>query len=290
METRVRPAASRAARVSLWLASAIILLVTGCSSSGPEERAAPPPELELSDQQMAWIGRQVYRNECASRRSCLVHWNEGEAFPSLGIGHFIWYPVGTEGRFVESFPDMIRFLDSQDTDLPGWLRQAIGQGAPWPDRAAFLQAEGHDSRIEELRQVLEREQAGQAAFLLKRAQGALQRVARASDDYETTRARIHQLTETPGGAYALIDYVNFKGEGLAESERYDGEGWGLLQVLESMDTQEATTALSAFRQAAAEVLSARARRAENPIERERWLPGWLKRVETYREPDSSSAD
>ncbi len=289
METRVRPAASRAVRVSLWLASAILLLLTGCSSSGPEERAATQPALELSDQQMAWIGRQVYRNECASRRSCLVHWNEGEAFPSLGIGHFIWYPMGTEGRFVESFPDMIRFLDSQDAELPGWLRQAIEQGAPWPDRAAFLQAEGHDSRIEQLRQLLEQEQAGQAAFLLKRAQGALQRVAKASDDYETTRNRIRQLTETPGGAYALIDYVNFKGEGLAESERYDGVGWGLLQVLETMDP-ESTTALSAFRQAAAEVLTVRARRADNPIERERWLPGWLKRVETYREPDPYSPD
>ena len=30
-----------------------------------------------------------------------------------------------------------------------------------------------------------------------------------------------------------MDYVNFKGEGVSSSERYRGQGWGLLQVLES---------------------------------------------------------
>ena len=29
----------------------------------------------------------------------------------------------------------------------------------------------------------------------------------------------------------MIDYVNFKGDGLKPTERYKGEGWGLLQVL-----------------------------------------------------------
>ena len=288
MGVRAKPGVFKAARGSLWLVSALVLLITGCSSSGPEERPIQQPALELSGPQLAWVGRQIYRNECASRRSCLVHWNEGEAFPSLGVGHFIWYPVGAGGRFVESFPDMVRFLDSQNAELPGWLLEAIEQGAPWPDRDAFLQAEHHDDRIEQLRDMLEREQAGQAAFILTRAQTALQRVAETSDDYEATLNKIRQLTETPGGAYALIDYVNFKGEGLAESERYDGVGWGLLQVLESMDNHDSGTALAAFRQAAAEVLTARAQRAENPIERERWLPGWLNRVATYQEPEAYS--
>ena len=37
----------------------------------------------------------------------------------------------------------------------------------------------------------------------------------------------------------LIDYVNFKGEGVLETERYRGRGWGLLQVLEGMPEQAA---------------------------------------------------
>ena len=40
------------------------------------------------------------------------------------------------------------------------------------------------------------------------------------------------------GLYVLLDYTNFKGEGTLKSERYKGQGWGLLQVLEHMDPQE----------------------------------------------------
>jgi len=93
-----------------------------------------------------------------------------------------------------------------------------------------------------------------------------------------------QLGQTPGGVYALMDYVNFKGEGLSETERYEGEGWGLLQVLQAMDTSPGLRPLDRFREAAGRVLTRRAQLAEQEIERERWLPGWLRRLETYREP------
>ena len=46
------------------------------------------------------------------------------------------------------------------------------------------------------------------------------------------RARFYRVASHPNGVYALVDYVNFKGEGIAPSERYSGVGWGLLQVLE----------------------------------------------------------
>ena len=42
--------------------------------------------------------------------------------------------------------------------------------------------------------------------------------------------------------------------------------------------------LDRFRSAAAEVLTRRAGNADAPIERERWLAGWLRRLESYREP------
>ncbi|TNE98577.1 MAG: hypothetical protein EP328_04565, partial [Gammaproteobacteria bacterium] len=80
------------------------------------------------------------------------------------------------------------------------------------------------------------------------------------------------------------DYVNFKGEGIAPAERYQGKGWGLLQVLLNMEAASDRPALDKFREAASYVLTRRAQNAENPIERERWLPGWLRRLESYREP------
>lgn len=42
--------------------------------------------------------------------------------------------------------------------------------------------------------------------------------------------------------------------------------------------------MAQFREAAAGVLTRRAQNADNPVEQERWLAGWLKRLETYKEP------
>ncbi len=245
-------------------------------------------ELALSPGQLDWIGEQIFRNECAGQTRCLVHWNAGEAFPSLGIGHFIWYPAGVEGRFVESFPALVDFMRRRNVELPESLAELRPFDAPWADRDAFLQVSDSAS-VEDLRAFLMKTRAVQTEFIYHRARESLSRVIGAAPNSKTdvVTARVAALSETPGGVYALIDYVNFKGEGLAESERYNGEGWGLLQVLLAMSGHPADTALDQFREAAARVLTRRADNAEAPIERERWLPGWLKRVETYVEPAST---
>ncbi|MDX1633888.1 MAG: hypothetical protein R3280_04580 [Marinobacter sp.] len=255
-------------------------LQTGAASPAP----AGPATLALSDRQLVWVGNRIFQNECAGKRTCLVHWNQGEAFPSLGIGHFIWYPAGVAGRFTESFPDLVRFLSARGQPLPGWLSQLEPLDAPWPDRNTFL-AEQDGERAESLRRFLADSQGLQAEFMFQRARRALDRVVSATEDGQRAaiEADLAELASTPGGVYALIDYVNFKGEGLAEGERYQGQGWGLKQVLETMAEQDSGTALQRFRQAAAEVLTRRAENASQAIERERWLPGWLKRVDTYRE-------
>jgi hypothetical protein len=266
--------------VILWLA------VNALAQAHAGGQPGPLPGLLVTDSQLEWVGRQVFRNECNSRPSCLVHWNRGEHFPSLGIGHFIWYPVGEDGRFVESFPSLVVYMRAQEVALPEWLVQQAPEGAPWPDRDAFDQAQEGDPRIPQLRRLLAENQAVQAAFLISRAREAMTDVVAASTNPDRIRAKIDALTTTPGGAYALIDYVNFKGEGLTDSERYQGVGWGLLQVLEAMPKEASplVTELQQFREAAARVLTRRAELAERSIERHQWLPGWLKRVETYREP------
>ena len=81
------------------------------------------------------------------------------------------------------------------------------------------------------------------------------------------------------GVYAMLDYVNFKGEGLDPKESYHGRYWGLLQVLESMDNQAQSPAHQ-FADAAKLVLKRRIKMA--PQERG-WLAGWNKRLETYYE-------
>ena len=241
--------------------------------------------LSLTPAQLDWVGQKIFLNECAGRFECLVHWNKGEAFPSLGIGHFIWYPEGVDGRFVESFPALIGYMGERQVRIPGWLGALEPFDAPWPDRQSFL-AITDSPRLAELREFLAATRGIQAEFIFRRASDSLARVVSAAPEARRDEIEEHleALSRTPGGVYAIMDYVNFKGEGLAMSERYHGEGWGLLQVLMAMEDDPGETALVQFRNAADRVLTRRAQNADNPIERERWLPGWRKRLNTYSEP------
>src|SRR5437764_15174930 len=96
--------------------------------------------------------------------------------------------------------------------------------------------------------------------------------------------RFERVASTAKGCYALVDYVNFKGEGVLATERYAGQGWGLLQVLEGM--KEGTTgceAVKSFAESAKMVLRNRVRNSPPARNEARWLPGWLKRVDSYGE-------
>ena len=250
----------------------LIAIFSGCSS--------PPDEIALSQSEAAQIGEKIYLNECAGKRAYLTSWNRGEAFPSLGIGHFIWYPKTTSGPFKESFPELIRFMQGEGTKIPAWLTRDIDRGAPWHSREQFLSLQ-HGPEMEELRTFLDNHKPLQVRFMVARLNRALPEMLAAIPDseHESVRGQFHRVAKAPMGYYALIDYVNFKGEGTKASERYQGEGWGLLQVLQEMDRSD--DAVMAFANAADRVLT---RRVElSPPERgeERWLAGWRKRLGTY---------
>jgi len=92
------------------------------------------------------------------------------------------------------------------------------------------------------------------------------------------------LCATPEGSFALIDYVNFKGEGISPTERYQGEGWGLLQVLQSMRPGSVAQAPARFAEASVVVLTRRVRLAPAARGEQRWLEGWRNRCLRYRDP------
>jgi hypothetical protein len=125
----------------------------------------------------------------------------------------------------------------------------------------------------------------QADFLVERLQKALPKMLAAAAPSERVdiERQFNRVASSAQGCYALIDYVNFKGEGTLATERYRGRGWGLLQVLEGMSgTERGPAAAREFAESAAKVL--RERVANSPPQRHesRWLPGWLNRVATYR--------
>jgi hypothetical protein len=233
----------------------------------------------LSDSQAQAVGRRLWQNESGGSIAGLTAWNSGEDFASLGIGHFIWYPPGKRGPFEESFPPLLSFLRSSGATVPGWLSEA--KGCPWNTRAEFLAA-ANNPRMKELRDLLVRTIGLQARFAANRLQQALPKMLAVAPEgkrrlVEQNFARVAAL---PNGAYALVDYVNFKGEGTLATERYKGEGWGLLQVLETMGDGPA---LQEFSQAADKVLTQRVQNAPPERGEHRWLPGWRSRVRSYSE-------
>ena len=233
--------------------------------------------LALSDRELESIGRQVWQNECGGTRDGLTSWNAGETFASLGIGHFIWYPAGQNGPFEESFPKLVRFLAAQGAKPPAWLEG----DCPWRTRAEF-QADFQSTRMKALRELLAGTIQFQARFLAHRMEEALPKMLAAAPVGErpNVRAQFQRLVAIGSGTFALIDYVNFKGEGTKESERYRGQGWGLLQVLEGMRGAGPHPAQE-FGESAAAVLTQRVENAPPARNEQRWLVGWKSRVRSY---------
>src|SRR5215467_2811397 len=229
------------------------------------------------------IGKRVWQNECNGTISGLTSWNQGEDFASLGIGHFIWYPKGRQGPFEESFPKLVSFVSSRGAKLPTiLLGVGRGQSCPWNSRAEFLKAQ-NAPEMNQLRHFLADTIDLQAEFLVARLEAALPKMLAeaAPADRTNVQQQFERLTKTPQGCYALIDYVNFKGEGVLHTERYQGRGWGLLQVLEAMHGNSEADASDEFVRVASEVLKRRVQNAPPERHESRWLTGWLRRVNSY---------
>jgi hypothetical protein len=234
--------------------------------------------IEISPADAQRIGKRIWQNECGGTISGLTSWNVGENFASLGIGHFIWYPKGQRGPFDESFPKLVRFVSVHGAKLPQFLLPGHDTFCPWNSRAEFQQAI-NSPKMKQLRQFLVDTVDLQAQFLIVRLQDALPKMMAETADGENVQRQFGRVATSAQGCYALVDYVNFKGEGTLATERYHGEGWGLLQVLENMRGTQ--SALDEFAASAKTVL--RRRVANSPPERgeARWLPGWFSRVDGY---------
>ena len=244
--------------------------------------AAAAP-INLSPAESMRIGRKIWQNECGGTVAGLTSWNTGENFASLGIGHFIWYPKGVRGPFDESFPELVSFAASRNANLPDVVRANRNSGCPWSTRAEFLAA-SDSPEMKQLRQFLADTVAVQAEFLVQRLQKALPKMQSEAPAAERSNVerQFDRVASTPQGCYALVDYVNFKGEGVLETERYKGQGWGLLQVLQGMSGSErGASAAREFSASAARVLSQRVENSPPERKESRWLAGWLKRVKTY---------
>lgn len=245
--------------------------------------AGQQKQLSLSDEEIAELGEKIFQNEAGGKVKYLTWWNEGEEFASLGIGHFLWYPKNFNGPFDESFPKLLDFLKSKNVVLPEWMNRSEPIDCPWETRDAFL-SDSLSSKMVELRNFLVGTKGLQALFIAQRLENALPKMLDAApdDQREHILQQFYRVANSPGGMYPLVDYVNFKGEGVKETERYNGLGWGLLQVLGHMQgTERGQAALKDFAESAKFMLDRRVKNSPPHRNEGRWIPGWFRRIDTY---------
>ena len=206
---RVRLCPRRPGRIGRWLRTLAALLLVPWPASAA---------ISLSHDEAMRIGRKIWQNECGATIAGLTSWNAGENFASLGIGHFIWYPAGVRGPFEESFPNFVRFAEKRGTKLPELLLGRKSGACPWNSRQEFLAA-GSSKPMRQLRTFLADTVNLQADFLVERLREALPKMLATAPAAERSRIeqQFERVASSPQGVYALIDYVNFKGEGVLAS-------------------------------------------------------------------------
>ena len=240
--------------------------------------SAQPYPINLTPQQAEAMGMLIWKNEGQQKLQHLTTWNQNEDFPSLGLGHFIWYPTAKKGPFKEQFPELLQYLQKQGVVLPHWL--LLSKQAPWKNREQFYR-EFDQPQLTELRLLLSKYLDLQVQFIIKRLENGIPLIL--ADSNATEKKVIHfqlaRLTATPEGLFVLLDYINFKGEGLSPKERYQGQGWGLKQVILTMPL-EYDNVLRAFALSADEVLTRRVKNA--PKDERQWLNGWRVRLQGYQ--------
>lgn len=238
--------------------------------------------LKISKAELNAVADRIFKNEAGGKKENIVYWNTGEDFPSLGIGHFIWYRAGQRGKFAESFPQLVAYYRAHDIKLPKIIEE--NEYSPWANSDELFRLKRiMDNDITELTNFLYNTKDIQVAFIFERLENSLEKMMAISDNPENVKKQFYRVAQSPNGLYPLIDYVNFKGEGITRTETYNGEGWGLLQVLENMKgTGSGKAALEEFSNSAKAVLERRVKNAGPDSNEKKWLQGWLNRCDTYK--------
>ncbi len=250
----------------------------------PVRQGQNPAQADIAE--LYAIGDKIFNNEAGGRIDQLVHWNPREDFASMGIGHFTWYPRGRSARYGNTFPGLLDYLQRNGVNLPYWVQRARFEGAPWRSREELMQAKG-TPEVQQFAQLLYNTRHLQAKYIMDRAMRAMPRLVRTSPPHlrSLVANNLNAVANSRGGRYVLIDYINFKGEGLNRTGGYRGQNWGLLQVLEEMrPSQPGPQALNEFADAAMRVLERRVRNSDPRRNERKWLNGWRNRVNTYRNP------
>ena len=269
---------------------ALSIISFGLSSKNVIEEPSKPDTVEtskkagltISKAELDIVAEKIFKNEAGGKKEDIVYWNVGEDFPSLGIGHFIWYREGQRGKFAESFPQLVAYYRAHNIKLPKIMEE--NEYSPWANRDELFRLKRILNKdIIELTNFLYNTKDIQVSFIFERLENSLEKMLEIADNPENVKKQFYRVAKSPNGLYPLIDYVNFKGEGTTRTETYKGDGWGLLQVLENMKgTETGKAALIEFSNSAKFVLERRVKNSDPEKNEKKWLAGWLNRCDTYK--------
>ena len=244
--------------------------------------------IELSNKEASIIANKIWQNEGAGKKKYLVWWNKGEEFASCGIGHFIWFTKDKPMWFFHAFPDMLKYITKHGAKPPSWLTPSTP--CVWNSYKQWQEAKKKNSKkMRELTEFLDKTKTLQAKYMVHRFNKASKKIInyakdpklRAKIEYNLNRLLYKKDgTIDPQGAYCLIDYTNFKGDGTLKSERYQGLGWGLFQVLAHMDVNNPNK-YNAFANSTRYILNRLIKISPPQRRLYRFKKGWFKRVKTY---------
>jgi len=235
-----------------------------------------PREIVVNQSQAHQIGSKIGVNEGVTSRISQVAWHQDDRYSTLGIARFIWYPP-SESRESMSFNGLLTSL-SQSGTLPHWLMDV--EDPPWHSKDAYMSVE-HDVFKRQLGDFLQENIGEQTQYLILNIESTLPNIIKV---IQNPFAKMHayenfyRIAMQDNGVYALLDYVVFQGDGLALNERYNNQGWGLLQVLENM-SENSDNLLQGFMTSANYLLTRRI--ANAPSNETKLLPAWQYRLRTY---------
>ena len=237
--------------------------------------------LTLTRYDLLYIGDKIFQSETGGNKYNLVHWNDNENFPSLGIAHFIWHTYnGSNGIFGDSMNELMNFYKSYNMRIPNIL---LNKYSPFKSKKELDYRKKHnDKEIIELTNYLYDTREMQAYYLLLRMENSLMKMLDKTPNKQHLLKQFYRVAKSKNGLYVLVDYIAFKGEGLNTYKQYKNRGFGLRQVLEHMKGESlGSSAINDFANSAIYVLTERVNNAPNNYEK-KWLKGWINRVNRYK--------
>ena len=154
------------------------------------------------------IAGRIFANETRAQTRYLTYWGAGEDFPSLGIGHFIWFPDGVDAPFDESFPTMVNYV-RQHADgcysMPSWLDELQPFAAPWQSKQQF-DAQQQSVRMIELRQWLADTAPLQARYIVASFNARWNELELPAVQKLPLTRLLQRLVQTSQGLFAVFSF------------------------------------------------------------------------------------